>query len=180
MKRQNNCASRREFLKKAGRVAATSALAGMAIPHVHAAENNTIQLALIGSGGRGSGAVGNAFSARRRADQACGHGRRHRQAPDRQLRESQETVRRSDRRARRPPVPGLRRLSEGDGLPPAGRRGDPHHPRGVPLGTHSAMPFPRAFTSSWRSRSRSTVPAAARCWPSAIRQSKRISRWVSG
>jgi predicted dehydrogenase len=63
MNPKTNFPSRRDFLKKAGRVAATSALAGMAIPHVHAAENNTIQLALIGSGGRGSGAVGNAFSA---------------------------------------------------------------------------------------------------------------------
>ena len=35
----------------------------MAIPPVHAAENNAIRLALIGCGGRGSGAVGNAFAA---------------------------------------------------------------------------------------------------------------------
>ncbi len=54
--------SRREFLKCTGRIAASSALAGIAIPHVHAAENNTIQLALIGCGGRGTGAVANAFS----------------------------------------------------------------------------------------------------------------------
>ena len=32
------------------------------MPHVHAAENNTIRLALIGCGGRGSGAVGNAMN----------------------------------------------------------------------------------------------------------------------
>jgi predicted dehydrogenase len=42
-------------------VAAGSALAGVAIPHVHAAEDNTIRLALIGCGGRGSGAAVNAF-----------------------------------------------------------------------------------------------------------------------
>ena len=36
----------------------------MAIPHVHAAEDNTIRLALIGCGGRGSGAVANAFESR--------------------------------------------------------------------------------------------------------------------
>jgi predicted dehydrogenase len=53
--------SRREFLKNTGRFAAASALAGMALPHVHAAENNTIQLAIIGCGGRGSGAVANAL-----------------------------------------------------------------------------------------------------------------------
>ena len=55
--------SRRAFLKTTGQAAAASALAGVAIPHVHAAESNTIHLALIGSGSRGSGAVGNALSA---------------------------------------------------------------------------------------------------------------------
>jgi predicted dehydrogenase len=54
---------RREFLKNTARIAAASALAGVAIPHVHAAEDNTIRLALIGCGGRGSGAVANAMSA---------------------------------------------------------------------------------------------------------------------
>jgi len=52
--------TRREFLKQTGRVAAVSALAGMAIPYVHAAADNTIRLALIGCGGRGSGAVADA------------------------------------------------------------------------------------------------------------------------
>ena len=55
--------SRREFLKNTGRFVAASALAGVALPHVHAAEDNTIRLALIGCGGRGSGAVANAMSA---------------------------------------------------------------------------------------------------------------------
>ena len=41
--------SRREFLKHSGSLVAGSALAGVAIPHVHAAEDNTIRLALIGS-----------------------------------------------------------------------------------------------------------------------------------
>ena len=62
MNPEKNLASRRNFLKSTGRIAAASALAGMAIPHVHAAGNDTIQLALIGSGGRGSGAVANALS----------------------------------------------------------------------------------------------------------------------
>ena len=55
--------SRREFLKWSGTAAAGTALAGVAIPNVHAAEDNTIRLALIGCGGRGSGAVVNAFEA---------------------------------------------------------------------------------------------------------------------
>ncbi len=62
---KKNTVSRREFLRKTGRVAAVSTLAGVAIPHVHAAETNTIQLALIGCGGRGTGAVANALSVKR-------------------------------------------------------------------------------------------------------------------
>ena len=57
-----NGASRREFLKNTGRIAAASALAGVVLPHVHAAEDNTIRLALIGCGGRGTGAAMNALS----------------------------------------------------------------------------------------------------------------------
>ena len=60
-----NAGSRRDFLKNTGRVAAASAFAGMAIPHVHAAENNTIQVALSGCGGRGTGAAANAMSVKR-------------------------------------------------------------------------------------------------------------------
>ena len=58
-----SASTRREFLSLSGKLAAASALAGIAIPHVHAAEDNTIRLALIGCGGRGSGAVANALSA---------------------------------------------------------------------------------------------------------------------
>lgn len=54
--------TRRDLLKAGGTAAAASALAGVAIPPVHAAENNTIRLALIGCGSRGSGAVGNAMN----------------------------------------------------------------------------------------------------------------------
>lgn len=61
----NSSSSRREFLKNSGRVAAASALVGTAIPKVHAAENNTIQIALIGCGGRGTGAAANAMSVNR-------------------------------------------------------------------------------------------------------------------
>src|SRR6266516_3704166 len=59
---QDNRTSRREFLKSTGRIAAASALAGAAIPYVHAAENNTIQVALVGCGGRGTGAAANALA----------------------------------------------------------------------------------------------------------------------
>jgi predicted dehydrogenase len=53
--------SRREFMSRSGKLAAASVLAGAALPSVHSAENNTIGLALIGCGGRGSGAAANAF-----------------------------------------------------------------------------------------------------------------------
>jgi hypothetical protein len=33
----------------------------VALPHVHAAENNTIQAAMVGCGGRGAGAAANAL-----------------------------------------------------------------------------------------------------------------------
>jgi predicted dehydrogenase len=55
-------ASRRDFLKTGAKVAGVSALAGVAIPSVHAAENNTLQVALVGCGGRGTGAAINALS----------------------------------------------------------------------------------------------------------------------
>lgn len=54
--------SRRDFLKTTGRFAAASALAGLALPHVHAAGSDLIQVALIGCGGRGTGAADNALA----------------------------------------------------------------------------------------------------------------------
>jgi len=59
---QTGVTSRRQFLTNASRTAGASALAGVALPHVHAAENNTIQLVLVGCGGRGTGAAVNALS----------------------------------------------------------------------------------------------------------------------
>lgn len=54
--------SRRDFLKQGtGTIAAASALAGVAIPSVHAGEDNTIKIALVGCGGRGTGAAANAL-----------------------------------------------------------------------------------------------------------------------
>jgi predicted dehydrogenase len=59
--KQSSSPSRRDFLKNTGRVAAATALVAGATPHVHAAEDNTIQVALIGCGGRGTGAADNAL-----------------------------------------------------------------------------------------------------------------------
>ena len=54
--------SRRRFLANTTHVAGASALAGVALPHVHAAGTDTIQIALVGCGGRGTGAAVNALS----------------------------------------------------------------------------------------------------------------------
>jgi predicted dehydrogenase len=57
--------SRREFLKTTGRAAAASALVGMAVPYVHAASEDTVQVALVGCGGRGTGAASQAMGVKR-------------------------------------------------------------------------------------------------------------------
>ena len=54
--------TRRELLKTSGQIAAASTLAGMTLPHVYAGEDNTIRVALVGCGGRGTGAAANALS----------------------------------------------------------------------------------------------------------------------
>jgi len=54
--------SRREFLKNTGRIAATSAFMAAAVPRMYAGQSNTIKVALIGCGGRGTGAASNALS----------------------------------------------------------------------------------------------------------------------
>ncbi len=54
-------APRREFLKSSGWAAASALVLG-AVPAVHAGEDNTIRLALIGCGGRGTGAAADAMS----------------------------------------------------------------------------------------------------------------------
>lgn len=54
--------SRRDMMKTTGAVAATSALAGVILPQVHAGGDDTVKLALVGCGGRGTGAAGNALA----------------------------------------------------------------------------------------------------------------------
>lgn len=54
--------SRREALTSTGKIAAASALAGIALPQVHAGGDETIKIALVGCGGRGTGAIVNALS----------------------------------------------------------------------------------------------------------------------
>jgi len=58
----NHRTSRRQFLKNTGRIAGAAAITAAAAGHVHAAENNTIRVVLVGCGGRGTGAAANALS----------------------------------------------------------------------------------------------------------------------
>ncbi len=58
----NPLPSRRQFVKTAGGVAAVSALTALQPAAVHAAGSDLIQVALIGCGGRGSGAAMNALA----------------------------------------------------------------------------------------------------------------------
>ncbi|QDS92038.1 Inositol 2-dehydrogenase/D-chiro-inositol 3-dehydrogenase [Roseimaritima multifibrata] len=54
--------NRREFIKRSGQAAAIGAMVTGAARQAHAAEDNTIQIALVGCGGRGTGAAQNALS----------------------------------------------------------------------------------------------------------------------
>ena len=57
--------SRREFLKSSSQAAVSSTLILGAARHVHASEDNTIRVALVGCGGRGTGAAFQALSVKR-------------------------------------------------------------------------------------------------------------------
>src|SRR6185312_4667419 len=53
---------RRELLKTTGKIAAAGAVANLVLPRMYAGESNTVSLALVGCGGRGTGAAENALS----------------------------------------------------------------------------------------------------------------------
>ena len=58
----NNSTTRREFLKTSGKAVAGAALTAAIARPGYTAEANTIQVALVGCGGRGTGAVANALA----------------------------------------------------------------------------------------------------------------------
>ena len=58
----NKSSSRREFLKQGGRAAAATTILASTAPKVFAGEDNTLRIALVGCGGRGTGAAVNALS----------------------------------------------------------------------------------------------------------------------
>ena len=62
------CASRRDFMKGStaavmGAATATAVSTGLTVPLVHAAGSSTIKIGLVGCGGRGTGAAGQALTA---------------------------------------------------------------------------------------------------------------------
>ena len=59
---EKSLTSRRDFLKTTGTVVAASALAGVNLPAAHADGSDLIQVAIVGCGGRGSGAAAQALS----------------------------------------------------------------------------------------------------------------------
>lgn len=61
--RQSSQSNRRDFLRNSGVLAAAGGLTStLSMPAVHAAEDNTIRIALVGCGGRGTGAAVDALS----------------------------------------------------------------------------------------------------------------------
>ncbi len=54
--------SRRKFLGNSGKIATGGALAGITLPIVHGKTDDTTKVALVGCGGRGTGAASNALS----------------------------------------------------------------------------------------------------------------------
>lgn len=62
MSQQDNTKSRRNFMKTTGTMAAAASLAVGAARRVHAAGDEKIKVALVGCGGRGTGAATNALS----------------------------------------------------------------------------------------------------------------------
>lgn len=53
--------TRRDLLKKSGTAAAAAAVSSLVLPRAYAAQESAIQIALVGCGGRGSGAADNAL-----------------------------------------------------------------------------------------------------------------------
>ena len=127
-------ATRREFIRSSAMLVAGTAAMGFLAPAVHAAEDNTIRLALIGCGGRGTGPSPSPQDERPRPDQALRDGRSARSAMESRLKALKKKFRRPDRRDAGPEVPRLRRLQAGDRRASPGRRRHVHDPGLHPAG----------------------------------------------
>jgi predicted dehydrogenase len=61
---QSSPVSRRNLLKSTGAAAIAGTVGRLVLPRAYAAEDNTLQIALIGTGGRGTGAAGDAMNSK--------------------------------------------------------------------------------------------------------------------
>ena len=123
--------SRREFLKLSGQMATASALAGGIVPRIYAAGGDTIKLALVGCGGRGTGAVADAFATTGGPVKLYAMADLFEDRLQSSLKNLKEAHAGQGRRPAGAAVRRLRRLQEGDRLP---RPGDV-----VLLTTHAAF-----------------------------------------
>ena len=62
MKTDSFSLSRRRFIGDSGKILTGGALAGVALPVVHGKSDDVTKVALVGCGGRGTGAASNALS----------------------------------------------------------------------------------------------------------------------
>ena len=201
---QKSKSTRRNFLQQSGSVLAGATLAGTLSTRAYAGENTTIKIALVGCGGRGTRAALNALSTQG-PTKLWADGRRlpgsHRgelelsleislgSPPRKEVRPGgrrggknpriPQPAEQAGRRAAGPPVRRTGRLPEGD------RRARPAAsccwPRRPPSGRSTwNMPWPRAATCSWKSRSPSTPRASAACSRRARRPRRRTSRSPAG
>ena len=177
-------ASRRTFLKSTGvgltATAAPGTLSQMTIPAVHAAEDSTMQIALVGCGGRGTGAAQNALSVQNGPIKLVAMA----DVFENRLKTSYKRLEEQVRRARST-CPTDRKFIGFDGYKKAmdclqaGRRRHPRHAAGVPLGPfqvrHREGPqrlHGEAGHGRWPQH-------AARCSSSARRRRRRTSRSAS-
>ena len=154
--------SRRDFLKGTTAAAAGVALAGglNVARAAHAAGGDELKIALIGCGGRGTGAADDCLASCENVKLiavADAFEDNAKELPGEPAEE--EGIAAQDRRARRPRLRRVRRLPEGDRRR---RRTSCCWPR-RPASARSTTPPPSrpASTSSWRSPAASTPPASA-------------------
>ena len=148
------------------------------LSNAHAAGSDAIKVGLIGCGGRGTRRGRQHLRGRGHElqHQAACHGRRLRRPPQELPRvpPHQRQLQGEVRRPRRSLLRRVRRLSEGHRLLRPGDAGDPARASGPCTSRRPSRP---ASTSSPRSRSPSTAPASARCWPpTRMAKTKGLSR----
>ena len=170
--------SRRHFLKTSGTALAGTALLGAISTRAYAAENNTIKIALVGCGGRGSGTRCAGIEARP-APPSLGGGRRVRGSNQHPPARDQPMDRQAGRGAARSPLRRLDAYRKAiDTVAPAGSSS---WPRRRPSGRSTwNTPSRRAATCSWRNRSPSMPPASAACSVPAKRPGEKNLKIAGG